>query len=78
MDNYNQRYDTSGHSRENKLHRKKGFVTGVVMGSSGNEDAERKPKFVSNAIYPSHAVIPEVNQRQNVPYMSPLPFRQSS
>ncbi|XP_042558841.1 protein diaphanous homolog 3 isoform X5 [Clupea harengus] len=45
MDNYNQRYDTSGHSRENKLHRKKGFVTGVVMGSSGNEDAERKPKF---------------------------------
>lgn len=47
MDNYHQRYDSSGQSRENKLHRKKGFVAGVVMGTSGSEDAERKPKFVS-------------------------------
>ncbi|KAG5262241.1 hypothetical protein AALO_G00293740 [Alosa alosa] len=46
MDNYHQRYDTSGQSRDNKLHRKKGFVAGVVMGSSGSEDAERKPKFL--------------------------------
>lgn len=45
MDNYYQRYDTSGHGRE-KVHRKKGFVAGVVMGSSGHEDGERKPKFL--------------------------------
>lgn len=51
MDNYQQKvYDTSGQSRENKLHRKKGFVAGVVMGTSGSDDAERKPKFVSNVI----------------------------
>ncbi|XP_063068121.1 protein diaphanous homolog 3-like [Engraulis encrasicolus] len=48
MDDYHHRYDTSGRGRENKMHRKKGFAAGVVMGSSGSEDAERKPKFQLN------------------------------
>lgn len=61
MDDYHHRYDTSGRGRENKMHRKKGFAAGVVMGSSGSEDAERKPKFVSTLaitlLYRHHRIV---------------------
>lgn len=49
MDHYRHpRYETSTQGRENKIHRKKGFGVGVSsQGSSGAEDGEKKPKFVS-------------------------------
>ncbi|XP_066503723.1 protein diaphanous homolog 3 isoform X2 [Hoplias malabaricus] len=46
MENYyqQQRYDSSGPGRENKSHRKKGFVVGG--GNYGGEESEKKPKFL--------------------------------
>ncbi|XP_066503722.1 protein diaphanous homolog 3 isoform X1 [Hoplias malabaricus] len=48
MENYyqQQRYDSSGPGRENKSHRKKGFVVGG--GNYGGEESEKKPKFPLN------------------------------
>uniref|UniRef100_A0A3B4DXF1 Diaphanous-related formin 3 n=1 Tax=Pygocentrus nattereri TaxID=42514 RepID=A0A3B4DXF1_PYGNA len=44
-----QRYDSSGQGRENKAHRKKGFVVGAGTsshGAYGSEEGEKKPKFL--------------------------------
>ncbi|XP_017554969.1 protein diaphanous homolog 3 isoform X1 [Pygocentrus nattereri] len=46
-----QRYDSSGQGRENKAHRKKGFVVGAGTsshGAYGSEEGEKKPKFPLN------------------------------
>ncbi|XP_066503725.1 protein diaphanous homolog 3 isoform X4 [Hoplias malabaricus] len=57
MENYyqQQRYDSSGPGRENKSHRKKGFVVGG--GNYGGEESEKKPKFGS--LKSSHQISPQ-------------------
>ncbi|KAL7854954.1 hypothetical protein SRHO_G00171440 [Serrasalmus rhombeus] len=57
-----QRYDSSGQGRENKTHRKKGFVVGAgtsAHGAYGSEEGEKKPKFV-----------PARHKRAPLPYFS--------